>query len=64
MQPTPGFAAPVALGSLLAALYASTVSVASWLGVEPVACHPAVFAAGAWGKTLRSPAAPLAVRPT
>jgi alpha-1,6-mannosyltransferase len=34
-----------ALGTLSAALYAGAVPIASWLGKEPLACHPAVLAA-------------------
>jgi len=45
MQPTPGFLTLVALGSLSAALYASILPIAAWLGVEPLAGHPFVFTA-------------------
>jgi hypothetical protein len=45
MQPTPGFAALVALGLLSAALYASILPVAAWFGVGPLASHPFVFTA-------------------
>ncbi len=44
MQQAVAFAGLVALGVLSGAVYALAVPVATWLGMEPLACHPVVVA--------------------
>lgn len=44
MQQAVAFAGLVALGVLSAAFYALAVPIATWLGMEPLACHPAMVA--------------------
>src|SRR5260370_9707153 len=39
-----GLAALTVLGAASAAIYAGALPAASWLGVEPIAAHPVVFA--------------------
>ncbi len=44
MQQAVAFAGLMALGVLSGAVYALAVPVATWLGMEPLACHPVVVA--------------------
>ena len=65
MERTAGFAGLVVIGIFSAALYALAVRIATWLGMEPLACHPALVAAlfalylvGLWLVLRRLPSTP------